>query len=401
VLPPDAVLVHIGPHKTGTTAIQSTLASMRTQLREAGVEYPGPGEAHHKQARALCRYPEGWAHEAEILPDPALWTALAEQVRSIPGRVVISSEFLALADDEARAQLVRDLGPDRVHIVAAARNSAGIAVSTWQQVLRKGYPVTLDEWLDKNFRRSEAVEKPRGFWSHADPANLAKNFADVLDPDRITVVALDENDRRLLPTAFEELLGLPPGLLADQKAPQTNRGLSAAEAAFILQIIRTLGSKLSWAEYSRTMRKGVIRRLLEVRRPSADEPKARLPEWPVEQAIVEGERSIAGLQSSGVRIIGNLDGLRSVPAVDSEDVPITDIPIELAAEAVVGAIAIATRDTWTLDAPARPVGQRKRPPAKKAASPRIDEVSARELAAVLRQRVRAGLRRRSRKLLKR
>src|SRR3954466_2407099 len=101
---------------------------MRTQLREAGVEYPGPGEAHHKQARALCRYPEGWAHEAEILPDPALWTALAEQVRSIPGRVVISSEFLALADDEARAQLVRDLGPERVHIVAAARNSAGIAV---------------------------------------------------------------------------------------------------------------------------------------------------------------------------------------------------------------------------------------------------------------------------------
>ena len=41
LLPPQAVLLHIGPHKTGTTAVQSALASARPRLKTAGVLYPG------------------------------------------------------------------------------------------------------------------------------------------------------------------------------------------------------------------------------------------------------------------------------------------------------------------------------------------------------------------------
>src|SRR5206468_1900500 len=106
--------------------------------------YPGKLSAHHNAARALRQYGEGWAHSPEKAPDPTVWTNLARRVRDIPGRVLLSSEFFAQADDQARAKVVNDLGAERVYLLAGARNPAAIAVSTWQQVLRQGYPVTLD-----------------------------------------------------------------------------------------------------------------------------------------------------------------------------------------------------------------------------------------------------------------
>jgi hypothetical protein len=400
-LPADAVLVHIGPHKTGTTAIQSTLGASRDELRAHGVIYPGKGSAHHGAARALRQYGEGWAHSPENAPDPAVWTNLAQRVRQVPGRVLLSSEFFAQADDEARAKLVNDLGAERVYLLAGARNPAAIAVSTWQQVLRQGYPVTLDEWLAKQFYRAEPAPNPGPFWSFADCGLLISRWAEVVDPDRITVVVLDESDRRLLPTTFEQLLDLPEGLLADQKPPFANRGLSAVEAALIREIIVTLDSRLSWAEYTRVMRKGVIRRVLE-RQPGPEEPKLRLPLTAAEQAVAEAEHTIETLLASGVRIVGDLESLRTTPPSTAASAPITDVPLDVAAEAVVGAVAVAIRGSWSLDAQAAkptpaPVSPPVQPRPRRSKGTPVDSIPTRALVAVLRKRVRAGMRRRYRR----
>ena len=40
-LPEGAVLLHIGPYKTGSTAIQQALFDQRDVLAEHGVLYPG------------------------------------------------------------------------------------------------------------------------------------------------------------------------------------------------------------------------------------------------------------------------------------------------------------------------------------------------------------------------
>ena len=55
--------LHVGTHKTGTTAIQAYLAQCRTELAAQGILYPSlrPGlwkerESHHKVAQALARY---------------------------------------------------------------------------------------------------------------------------------------------------------------------------------------------------------------------------------------------------------------------------------------------------------------------------------------------------------
>ena len=50
----DAVLVHIGPYKTGTTAIQAVLAGHRTDLEQHGVSYPGEGNRHAREGWSLA-----------------------------------------------------------------------------------------------------------------------------------------------------------------------------------------------------------------------------------------------------------------------------------------------------------------------------------------------------------
>ena len=65
------IVLHIGSHKTGTTAVQDFAASNRSALREAGLWYPdyteaGLGEsrvAHHHAANGIARAPLGMAPE--------------------------------------------------------------------------------------------------------------------------------------------------------------------------------------------------------------------------------------------------------------------------------------------------------------------------------------------------
>ena len=407
-LPEDAILVHIGPHKTGTTAIQSILAHSRPMLREAEIYYPGKYTAQHRAAMALRQYRQG-GHAAGAPPPYTEWEGLAQKVAQTPHRAVLSSEFLAEADASARASLVHGLGPERVHLVAAARNPAMMAVSTWQQVVRTfGRATSLEGWLEENFRRADETMTTSAFWARADTATLVARWAEVVPADRITVIVIDENDRRLLPATFEQLLGLPDGALADQRTPFANRGLSSVEAALVARIVEALESRLSYEEYKRTMRGGVIRRLLESRQPGPDEGKTQLPGWALEHAALEADRISARLQQMGVRIVGDLGSLRATSGgIEREEAPISQVPLDLAAEAVVGAIAGATRGSWRLDAPRRPArGSAERPddqaPSTTAvASPRIEELSTREVVALLSGRWSRSVRRRTLRVLRR
>lgn len=175
----------------------------------------------------------------------------------------------------------------------------------------------------------------------------------------------------------------------------TNRGLTAVEASLLYQVNVVLKAQLSWREYNNLVREGVVRRLIEVRKPGPDEAKPQLPAWAAEQAVVESERCVDALRGSGVRVVGDLEALRTAPvalAVGTPfaDVPLADIPVAVAAEAVVGALAAGARGTWSLDDPSHPER-----------GPRVAGLTARELTDLLGQRIGAGLRRRYRKYRRR
>ena len=93
------MLLHVGVHKTGTTAIQAALADSRPELTTRSVRYPGKLQAQHRAALALLGRPWGWNNRGGGVMDREHFDKLAKRTRNSPGRVVISSEFLCEASE--------------------------------------------------------------------------------------------------------------------------------------------------------------------------------------------------------------------------------------------------------------------------------------------------------------
>lgn len=378
-LPADAVLVHVGMFKTGTTALQNRLARARPQLAERQVTYPGTREAHHVPAQAL----RGLRGVNGAERSPALWDALAEEVRATPGRVVVSSEYIAQSDDQLRAKLVADLGGDRVHIVIGVRNPASHVLSSWQQILKDRKTTKLTKWLERSFRRDPYSDATPTYWKYWDPVRIVRNWVDAVGADRVTVVALDEGDRGLLGRTFEQLLDLPEDLLNAIPVTKSNRSLTLPEAECVRQINLAVRDTLSAAEYSDLVRYGLISRLTDDRRPMPGERRAVLPRWAFEQAGVEAERIRAAIAGTGVTVAGDLASLippeNTVGPFAEADEPEL-LAADLSAQAALGVIetAVAARRAVS---PAEPLSIRSLP---------SRELTT-ELQRRLRRRVRRGL----------
>ena len=120
-LPADAVLVHVGFHKTGTTALQDALARVRPDLLEVDVLYPGELRSHHRAAMAVTERTWGWGDQGGRKHRPKYWDDLVAASGAHPGRVMISSEALSLAREPAIDRMVAELGADRLHVVGTLR----------------------------------------------------------------------------------------------------------------------------------------------------------------------------------------------------------------------------------------------------------------------------------------
>jgi hypothetical protein len=386
-LPRDAVLLHVGPHKTGTTAVQGLLNTGRTDLAAHDVTYPGRWSAHHQAAWSLLGRDDAWSEDPVPAPDDRRWVRLAQETAETSGRVVISSEYFARCDAAQRARVIRDLGASRAQILVAARNPGSMALSTWQQEMREGRAGVLADWLDDNFRRSAPAHADTGFWGWADPATLVEDWREVVGIDRIHVVVIDETDRSLLPRTFEQLLDLPAGMLAE----------------LIRQAIALTRDDLSWDEFSAYYRAGFARRLHEHRKPPPTEDRPSLPAWATEQAAAEAASMITRLRASGAVMIGDLDALQQIPAPGAQ-AHVTEIPVDLAAEAIAGVIDAAQQRSRRLaDRAGRlPIAQRQLRAARarlqqraadsSPATPTLADASTRELVAALRGRLGSRLR---------
>lgn len=388
-LPENAILLHIGPHKTGTTAIQGSLAHARTELSALGVTYPGTHGAHHAEARAVRRHPGGWAEDKAALPPMAKWDDLVRAAHAAPGRVVVSSEFFAQSGPEDRRKIISELGGDRVHVLLAARNPGAIALSTWQQVLRDGKADTLEGWLENRFRRDTTEIASEGFWTWADASALVRSWAEVVDPTQIHVLVLDDRDRELLPASMERLLGVPHGVLPRRIQTAHNRSLTASEAELLLRVRATAREKLSWKQFSLLFRDGFTRRLLDHRTPPPDEPRLTLPEWAAQQSVAEAEAAIARLRNEDVQIIGDLEALRRLPP-HGEPATIEHLPVDLASEAVTGVMLAAARGINRAEARPRRDHQQSSGPSPQ----RAEDLSTRDVAGLLASRLRGAAKRR-------
>lgn len=391
LLPPATRLIHIGPHKTGTTTLQGAFWLARPWLAKHGVAYLGTGRRHTTRAAESATPVTGrgpmWAQQA---PNQADWRRLvAATAAAGDRRVVISSERFCNADEKVARQIVDGLGGDRAHIVVTLRPLAKIVPSQWQQYVQDGLRTPYQEWLDMMFRRAPYEKPTPSFWRRHRHGQLVERWAAVVGPDNVTVIVVDQADPRMILRTFESMTGLPEASLVP-KADVRNRSLTLGEA----ELVRLLNEQFrdrGWSEavYDRFLRRGAVVQMKNNHQPSPDEPRLVTPKWALDQAAEIGAAAADAISALGVRVVGDLASLAAVPADPAEDWSDTPVlPVDAAAQAILGTIS-AGGPTM---ASAKQLAVEERV---------LREVSTRELVGTVLGRGRASLRRRLRRTRRR
>ncbi|MFD7131785.1 hypothetical protein [Streptomyces sp. NPDC059894] len=344
-LPPGTRLLHIGPHKTGTTAIQGALFAAKDRMPAHGVVFPATSRHPMQAVLAACARP---GMMGDTTPTEQHWTRLVEQVRAT-GRdtSVISSEFFADApDDETIARIVEDLGGERVHVLVTLRPLVRIMPSQWQQYVQNGLRMSYEEWLEHMLRKAP-YEKPNpSFWRRHRHDRLVERWVRVAGAGRVTVVVVDDRDRDGLMRTFEALLGLPDRLL--QPVPDTaNRSLTLAETEMLRNLNKEFrGNGLPDELYSKLVRHGAVMHMKNACSPTSRDVRISTPAWAAEAAAAIGAEMTGRIEAMGVRVIGDPSLLSAVPKPShgpaeetgqSEEEP--RISPEVAAQALYGALA--------------------------------------------------------------
>jgi hypothetical protein len=224
-------IIHIGPHKTGTTYIQETLAALRGALLERGICVPSiwnasPGLPSHMQVV--------WAIRNGDL------TVIQEQVQEILAQrheyVVISCEALSRLDQKQIVQLRQLLGSAPVQVVYYVRRWPERLPSLWQEAVKFGFTDTFPEFLAKQLTRYDISE--------LRDTVMIDRFAAVFGASRVKVVSYSHLTERSLDIASHFLascLGvsdveLPAAGLPNQSLPildtELIRALNAVHARY-------------------------------------------------------------------------------------------------------------------------------------------------------------------------
>lgn len=337
LLPAGACLLHIGPYKTGSTALQSALFEARQALRLHGVAYPGRWRRAMRPGWAVLEYtPRGRS------PVPiSVWEEFSAEVRAAADeRVCVSTEDFGSAGPTRIGRIVEDLGGSRVHVVAVARRLDRLLPSQWQERVKSHDTITFDSWLRRVLGTDTSDREHRRFWASHDLVAMADRWTPYVGSDRFSLVVADEDDRDVVPRAFERMLGLPAGLLV--LPPAANASLSA-NATELVRRVNELFESEGWPDetYHRLVQQGAVQQMTTASRPPSEGAIPPLPGWAAARVAELSDLRIEELRSRGVRVVGDLEGLRAPVAGDPapDDLPRPEVvSIDTAVRAITGIV---------------------------------------------------------------
>jgi hypothetical protein len=334
-LPSGSRVIHIGPSKTGTTSLQAALWDARTRLEEQGVHYAGGSRHSATAVRAGARIRDMYRDDASPPPE-WMWKGLVREIRTARAdRVVLSSEFLAHADEGAIRSIAQDLDPERVQIVITLRPIARMLSSLWQQQLQTGGRSDFTRWLERNLGREGDLPNRR-LWHRHRHDGLIGRWGAVFGMHRLTVVIVDSSDRQRILRDVESLLAVRPGTLRLDDS-FNNRSLTLPEARALVVLNQQLAALAAGrVDNLYVVREGVSP-LLKLRTPGPGEARIRLPAWAGDRAARLAETITDGIAASGVRVIGDLSVLTQVPeTVPEEDPDDHLVPDDIPASMAIG-----------------------------------------------------------------
>lgn len=175
-MPASRIIVHIGMHKTGTTAIQRLLASNHQLLLAAGVLHPTTGipTGHSNAHRGLVH--------AVRHGDDGPWQTMADEVDRVgaPTVVISNEEFSRFSRRHVAIVADRLRRYDDVRVLVYVRNEWDFMRSACRQSWRGGtYSGDFRSFLEERTQRCHY-------------SRYLDRWADAIGPDRTTVVLYDK-----------------------------------------------------------------------------------------------------------------------------------------------------------------------------------------------------------------
>ena len=333
------MLLHIGVHKTGTTAVQTALANSRDILDTWNVRYPGRLMAHREVASSVMGRPLGWRTDGAKPPKAGLWDRTVADARAYRGTTVISSEFFAESPEEVVRRIVTDVGADHLQVVVTLRNLGRILPSAWQQNLKSGFETPYLPWIRRMLFNDDDATRSTIFWRRHRHDELVERWVAAVGADHVTVVVVDDRVREGIFHHFEDLLDVPRDTLYDRRGEVSNRSMTLAEAAFLRRLNVAVGGAAGWRAYPNRVQAQMVKQLVEGRTPSPEEARLATPQWALDRAAEIADEMVTRIESTGARIVGDPAVLRERMTGPEEAVDdAAELPTDAAISALLGAL---------------------------------------------------------------
>ena len=329
------VYLHVGFHKTGTTAIQESLFANSDQLRILGINYATKkGKANHREAWALSERYWGWKKRGGEKTPIVEWNKRVKDIKSQKIDSMLSSEFFSEIDDTQLSLMANDLKDFDVEIIFTIRPLAKLLGSSYQQYLKYGIKASYEEWLEDVFHNSEKLKFTPTFWKRHRHEAIISRWANVFGNQKIHLVVVDESEPDLLYDAFNKILKLPTETLTEAQNSGSNRSLNYPEISLLLAINKAFPKDRAWNDYEVFIREGSIRHLTNQIQLAGLGSKLLTPQWAVDESAKLASQSIERINDLGIKIYGDLSKLKSTEIPIGINDEISEIPMGIAVNAL-------------------------------------------------------------------
>lgn len=334
---PKKVFIHVGFHKTGTTAIQESLFANSEAIKVLGTTYVRTGKkAAHRAAWALSGKTWGWKDRGGEKTSISEWRKLLWKIKLRKSQVIVSSEFFSELSDEHLSKLAVDLKGMDVHIIFTIRPFSKMLSSSYQQYLKYGLKASYEEWLQDIFAVPNKSKLSPSFWKRHNHAKVIDRWQRTFGSQNIHLIVVDENAPDHLYRSFEEVLKLPRQTLTAVNSAGSNRSLSHAEISLLLAINRAFPVSSNWPDYELFIRHGAIRFLTDEIELSELDERLLTPQWALDISNEFSKKNVTEIESLNLRIYGDLQKLSTSDVAVGQNSEISEISLDVAASVLLG-----------------------------------------------------------------
>lgn len=329
------LIIHVGFHKSGTTALQESFFANKSLLKEHGVFYPSFGlQAHHRVAWAIGGKRWGWKGRGGKATPYSTWIHMLIRIRfAKEARVFLSSEFFSEFSLEKIKQIQKQVKGREVKVLFTLRPFVKLLGSSYQQYLKYGLKADYVTWLHSVLDTPGVSKLSPTFWKRHMHDEVISRWVQVFGASNVTVVIANEQNPSFLYEAVSDYLSLPEGVLTQQETG-SNRSLSLEEMSLLLEINKRFPEKRSWPEYLTFIRNGYVREMTDKISVKAGKDKLPTPAWAVSEGNKIAARSKEAIKSLDVKVYGDLDSLDTGSTLEGDPSYPESIDIETVAQAM-------------------------------------------------------------------